>query len=55
MAFDKATGEEIARVKVDRHLHSSPMTAMHNGRQYILVAGGGVSEPAEVLAFGLPQ
>lgn len=55
IAFDKATGEEIGRLKVDRHLHSSPMTAMHNGRQYILVAGGGRAEPAEVLAFGLPQ
>ena len=55
MAFDKATGKEIARIKVDRHLHSSPMTAIHNGRQYILVSGGGVSEPSEVLAFGLPQ
>jgi hypothetical protein len=29
MSFDKATGKEIARIKVDRHLHSSPMTATH--------------------------
>ena len=55
VAIDKATGDEIARIKVDRHLHSSPMTAMHDGRQYILVAGGGRSEPAELLAFGLPN
>jgi quinoprotein glucose dehydrogenase len=55
VALDKATGDEVGRIKVDRHLHSSPMTAMHNGRQYILVAGGGRTEPAEVLAFGLPQ
>lgn len=55
IAFDKATGREIGRVKVDRHLHSSPMTAMYNGRQYIVIAGGGRAEPAEVLAFGLPQ
>ena len=55
VALDKATGNEVGRIKVDRHLHSSPMTAMHNGRQYILVAGGGRTEPAEVLAFGLPQ
>ena len=55
LALDKATGEEVGRLKVDRHLHSSPMTAMHNGRQYILVAGGGRTEPAEILAFGLPQ
>ena len=55
VALDKASGHEIARIKVDRHLHSSPMTAMHDGRQYILVAGGGRSEPAELLAFGLPN
>ena len=40
-AFDKATGELLAQVEVDRALHSSPMTYMHEGRQYILVAGGG--------------
>jgi quinoprotein glucose dehydrogenase len=55
VALDKKTGEEIGRIKVDRHLHSSPMTAMHNGRQYILIAGGGRDEPGELLAFGLPE
>ena len=40
-AYDKATGELLAQIKVDRNLHSSPMTYMHEGRQYILVAGGG--------------
>lgn len=54
VALDKSTGDEIGRVKVDRHLHSSPMTAMHDGRQYILVSGGGRSEPAELIAFALP-
>ena len=55
VALDKATGDEIGRIKVDRHLHSSPMTAMHEGRQYILVSGGGRSEPAQLLAFALPN
>lgn len=55
VALDKSTGKEIGRIKVNRHLHSSPMTAMHNGRQYILVAGGGRNEPSEMLAFGLPE
>lgn len=54
-AYDKATGKLLASIKVDRHLHGSPMTCMHNGKQYILVAGGGVSEPAELLAFALPD
>lgn len=55
VALDKTTGEEIGRVKVDRHLHGSPMTAMHEGRQYIIVAGGGRSEPAELIGFALPE
>lgn len=53
-AYDKATGELLGQVKVDRHLHGSPMTCMANGRQYILVASGGVTEPSELLAFALP-
>ena len=40
-AYDKATGELLAQIKVDRNLHSSPMTYLHEGRQYIVVAGGG--------------
>ncbi len=40
-AYDKATGELIAQIKSDVTLHSSPMTYLHEGRQYILVAGGG--------------
>ncbi|MEE2775479.1 MAG: PQQ-binding-like beta-propeller repeat protein [Acidobacteriota bacterium] len=40
-AFDKATGELLAQVEVGINLHSSPMTYMHDGRQYLLIAGGG--------------
>ncbi len=54
-AYDKKTGKLIASVKVDRHLHGSPMTCSRNGKQYILVTGGGVTEPAELLAFALPE
>ena len=52
-AYDKATGELLASVEVDRSLHSSPMTYMHDGRQYIVVAGGGQREPSELIAFAL--
>jgi len=41
VAFDKATGELLAQLEVDRSLHGGPMTYMHEGRQYILIAGGG--------------
>ncbi|MDX1385915.1 MAG: PQQ-binding-like beta-propeller repeat protein, partial [Thermoanaerobaculia bacterium] len=40
-AYDKATGELLAQVEVDVNLHSSPMTYLHEGRQYIAIAGGG--------------
>ncbi len=58
-AYDKATGELLAKVEVDRSLHSAPMTYMHDGRQYIVIAGGGSrgaqpDEPAELIAFALP-
>jgi len=53
-AYEKKTGKLIASIKVDRHLHGSPMTCSHNGKQYILIAGGGQTEPGELLAFALP-
>ncbi len=54
-AYDKKTGKLISSIKVGRHLHGSPMTCSHNGKQYILVTGGGGTEPAELLAFALPE
>ncbi len=41
VAFDKATGELLGQVEVDVNLHGGPMTYMHEGRQYILIAAGG--------------
>ena len=59
-AYDKATGELLAQVEVDRSLHSAPMTYLHEDRQYILIAGGGSRgaqpyERAELIAFALPR
>ena len=54
-AYDKKTGELLGSVKVDRHMHGSPMTVMNNGRQLILIEAGGVTEPSELLAFALPR
>jgi quinoprotein glucose dehydrogenase len=54
-AYDKKTGKLVASIKVDRHLHGSPMTCAYKGKQYILVTGGGLTEPAELLAFALPD
>jgi quinoprotein glucose dehydrogenase len=54
-AYDKKSGKIVASIKVERHMHGSPMTAMKDGKQYILISAGGLSEPAELLAFGLPE
>jgi quinoprotein glucose dehydrogenase len=54
-AYDKKTGKLISSIKVDRTLHGSPMTCSRNGKQYILVTGGGSTEPSELLAFALPD
>ena len=32
----------------------NPMTYMHEGRQYVLIAVGGGGQPAEIVAFALP-
>ena len=54
-AYNKASGELLQSVEVDRSLHGSPMTYQHEGRQYIVLAGGGQREPSELLAFALPR
>ena len=54
-AYDKVTGKLLAEVEVDRSLHSSPMTYLYKGRQYIVISGGGVREKAELIAYAVPS
>ena len=54
-AQDKATGQLLGQVEIDRSLHGAPITYMYEGRQYIAVAGGGGSEKAELVVFSLPE
>jgi quinoprotein glucose dehydrogenase len=54
-AYDKRTGALLHQLEVDAHLHGSPMTCEHEGRQYLIIAGGGHTEPAGLFAFGLPE
>ena len=54
-AYDKATGEDIAgEVTMPAKQTGSPMTYMHNGKQYIVVAVGGGTTGAELVAYALP-
>jgi quinoprotein glucose dehydrogenase len=54
-AYDKATGQEVGAVYMPAPESGSPMTYMHNGRQYIVIAVSGGNYSAELIAFRLPQ
>jgi quinoprotein glucose dehydrogenase len=51
-AVNKATGQVIWKTELPR-APSSPMTYIHQGRQYIAMAGGGGAQ-AEIIAYSLP-
>ena len=53
-AYDKATGADAGAVYMPAPESGSPMTYMHNGKQYIVVAISGGNYSAELLAFKLP-
>jgi quinoprotein glucose dehydrogenase len=54
-AYDKATGREVGAVYMPAPQSGSPMTYMHNGKQYIVVAVSGSSFPGEYIAYRLPD
>ena len=54
-AYDKATGKEVGAVFMPAPQTSSPMTYLHNGRQYITVPISGPGYSAEFLTFRLPN
>ena len=53
-AYDKATGEVVWEMDLPSGTTGGPMTYMHDGRQYIVVAVGGSESPAEYVALALP-
>ncbi len=52
---DKATGEVLAEIELPANQTGLPMTYMHEGRQYIVVAVGARRHPAELVALALPE
>ena len=54
-AYDKATGEEVGEVYMPASVSGSPMTYMHDGQQYIVLAVSGGGHPGELLAYRLPE
>jgi glucose dehydrogenase len=53
-AYDKTDGHEVGAVYMPAPESGSPMTYMHNGQQYIVIAISGGNYSAELLAFRLP-
>jgi quinoprotein glucose dehydrogenase len=54
-AVNKQTGEEIATVELPAPTNTAPMTFMHEGRQYIVLAIGGGQHPGSLVALRLPE
>lgn len=54
-AHNKTTGEILAAIELPSHQTGVPMTYMHEGRQFIVVAVGGRGVPGELVALGLPN
>ena len=58
-AFDIATGRELWSHELPAGGKATPMTYLHNGRQYVLIAAGGDGEffggADALIAFALPE
>jgi len=54
-AYDKKTGKEVGAVFMPAPQTGSPMTYVHNGKQYIVVAVSGGPYSGEYIAYTLPS
>ena len=54
-AYDKATGDVVGTVFMPAPQTGTPMTYLVNGKQYLVLAVGGGTYPAEILAYALPS
>jgi quinoprotein glucose dehydrogenase len=54
-AHDKATGQILAEIALPSTTTGLPMSYVHDGRQFVVVAVGGGGEPARIVALALPQ
>ena len=53
-ALDKATGKTLWEIELEAGANGAPMTYLHNGKQYVVVAIGGQNHRAELVALALP-
>ncbi len=54
-ALDKATGDVVAEIELPATTTGIPITYMHEGRQYVVVAVGSRDYPAGLVALTLPE
>jgi quinoprotein glucose dehydrogenase len=54
-AYDKATGAVVGTLFMPAPQTGTPMTYVVNGKQYLVLAVGGGTYPAEILAYALPS
>ncbi len=54
-AYDKTTGDKVWEYRMEPVPHGTPMTYMHEGRQYVALVAGGGEVPAQMVAFALPR
>jgi len=53
-AFDKKSGKIVWEMELPGGASNSPMTYMHNGKQYIVTASSSRQSPGELIALALP-
>jgi quinoprotein glucose dehydrogenase len=53
-ALDKATGATLWSIDLRVGQNGTPMTYLHEGKQYVVVAVGSTDYPAELVALALP-
>ena len=52
-AYEKTTGKEVAKLELPAGTTAAPMTYARHGRQYVIVAIGGMGHDPEWIALGL--
>jgi quinoprotein glucose dehydrogenase len=53
-AFDKSNGKLLLERALGSTPHGTPMTYLAGGKQYVVLAVGGMGQKSELLAFALP-
>ena len=54
-AYDKTNGEVVQEIELPAGVSGAPMTYLHEGRQYIVMAISGAGFEGELLALALPD